>query len=79
MLLELAVECGGELIEAVVEIGVCCSQVVTEHARPCTDVDNDARTARSARCHHEAETDRMPERVGSWVDEIELLAFERRH
>lgn len=79
MLLELSVECGGELIEAVVESRVFRTQVITEHARPCTDVDDGARAARSGRCHDEVETDPMPERVGSRVDEIELLAFEWRH
>ena len=79
VLLELSIEGGGELVESVVDVGVVRPDMVAEHPGPRTDVDDRARTLRPSRCDDDVESDPMPERVSRRVDEIELLAFERRH
>ena len=55
------------------------AEMVAEHPRTRPDVDDRGRVPFPGRGDDEVETDPVPERVSGRIDEIELLAFERRH
>ncbi len=76
---ELLVECGGELVEAVVEVRVSRPEVVAEHSRAGADVHDRRCAAFAGSGHDHVEADPVPEGVSGRIEEFELLVFERRH